>query len=1160
MISILKRALSYLDVVAPSKSLDPQIVYEYSLTMPIETAFENAGLNKNNRHRSIIKQLIKANILNVRDFFSKSDLELLQFDYQSPTKLYHINRIKYSLLKILPILPEEPELQSSTADFDRGHAKVEERHDVIISDPRDVIGIIVPDGQPSKPDDDYYNRGIVKDGLVLYQDYSREELHDVFSPNTPYRAGSGSWGISGIITVPERQGDFIFMVTHGSSQAGHEFNEPVTENGVITWQSKPYQQLRHPQIQQLIKHNELTNSIYLFLRTQTQSKYTYLGTLQYLSHDHDRENPVHIKWQIMNWNIDQNTLTRIGLNLASEKQNNSVISRVKAFDSQLNNPKPVPIPRTFNQLSDKAMDTLEVPHTRLSTIKDALRNIDPHQIDAPLTTMPKELEDMSIRLAFKREGLQKMQPTLDKFLRMGILTVGDFFRKDDLELLKVPYLGITKLSTIKDALRNINPNQIDAPLTTMPKELKDMSIRLAYKRAGLMITPLRLTLDRLIDVGIDSVGDFFGKDDWELLEIPHLGVTKLSAIKDALLSIDANQTDQNTHFAPTSLALIGDEDGDPKDVIEFICKLIAPTKGNTESSYRSTVPETTLSRRVDVFINRFVFEETLEEIGQKYGITRERIRQIALKITKALEKLSTGHQQLLFNRLGWVETSIKDSIQTEDKSTVIYDPLAIHSLEAKLGWPNGSIATWIAISGLTGFSSQNSGNSPGINYKSNYMVNQDNLLNGIGSLRFYDGHLLDTETLGISASKESINAKVEEIIGPAKIMLMNDFFRTLDRIEGNVNSNKNDYMARAKSLEMLGSLNILEASYVDELYSGIWVTSGLNHEIMEICKAVLYSGWSNIEDASSIGKDYAHLKEGVRIELVADWLLNNSTYKPTLHAIQERSKRYTTIFNISTTSKIGLVAAGALGTGLIKTLPSADAFIYNALIELSTTQPIIRIESIQAVVKSYYSNVTIYKNIKENLSLGNIINLNNVSGSKSTKWIHPSHRYNLRINPNLEFDSKVVKAYIAEYKTRPVAQQHGNILKLMREVIEKEPDGLTDLQIVTRVRDNAPNTSINSINWYLKRKIKEFFYIGEDDKYRPVEKSTVEPDSKYKHLTTIGILRRVLSDATYPLTHEEIVERCNKYKNVRPDAILTYLSNNYRQLFIKHKNNTYSLA
>ncbi len=50
--------------------------------------------------------------------------------------------------------------------------------------------------------------------LVRYDNYSRKEIHDIFSPDTTFTPGSGYWGISGIIKVPNMFHDYIFLVTY----------------------------------------------------------------------------------------------------------------------------------------------------------------------------------------------------------------------------------------------------------------------------------------------------------------------------------------------------------------------------------------------------------------------------------------------------------------------------------------------------------------------------------------------------------------------------------------------------------------------------------------------------------------------------------------------------------------------------------------------------------------------------------------------------------------------------------------------------------------------------------------------------------------------------------------------------------------------------------
>ena len=90
-------------------------------------------------------------------------------------------------------------------------------------------------------------------------------------------------------------------MTFGSSQGAHDFDEEISEDGVLTWQSQPKQRFDTPMIQEFIAHNDLTHTIHLFLRTKRNIPYTYFGELGYLDHDPNREAPVYFTWQLMNW-------------------------------------------------------------------------------------------------------------------------------------------------------------------------------------------------------------------------------------------------------------------------------------------------------------------------------------------------------------------------------------------------------------------------------------------------------------------------------------------------------------------------------------------------------------------------------------------------------------------------------------------------------------------------------------------------------------------------------------------------------------------------------------------------------------------------------------------------------------------------------------------
>jgi hypothetical protein len=88
--------------------------------------------------------------------------------------------------------------------------------------------------------------------LIKYKDYSRKEVHDIFAPKANFTLGAGKWGLWGIIDIPDRKKDYIFFVTYGRRQGDHEFDEHITEDGILTWQSQPSQKLENKDINLLI--------------------------------------------------------------------------------------------------------------------------------------------------------------------------------------------------------------------------------------------------------------------------------------------------------------------------------------------------------------------------------------------------------------------------------------------------------------------------------------------------------------------------------------------------------------------------------------------------------------------------------------------------------------------------------------------------------------------------------------------------------------------------------------------------------------------------------------------------------------------------------------------------------------------------------------------
>jgi len=151
--------------------------------------------------------------------------------------------------------------------------------------------------------------------LVKYEDYTREEVHDIFNPHSRFTPNTGTWGLHGIVRIPNRKGDFVFFVTVGKRQGDHVFREYITESGILTWQSQPKQKLTSSVIQELINHNHYINNIYLFFRTSGDMPYTYMGRLAYVAHDVNREKPVYFKWQLLDWKIPDSKVKSMALEL-----------------------------------------------------------------------------------------------------------------------------------------------------------------------------------------------------------------------------------------------------------------------------------------------------------------------------------------------------------------------------------------------------------------------------------------------------------------------------------------------------------------------------------------------------------------------------------------------------------------------------------------------------------------------------------------------------------------------------------------------------------------------------------------------------------------------------------------------------------------------------
>ena len=148
--------------------------------------------------------------------------------------------------------------------------------------------------------------------------YNRRDVHSIFSPETIFTPQAGTWGLQGIVSIPEREGDWVFFVTLGQTQGDHAFDESITTDGVLSWQSQPRQGFENETIKSLIAHDERLNNIHLFLRSEAGTDYGYFGNLGYLTHDTQREKPVHFQWQLMDWPMPDGFITKVGVELLGD--------------------------------------------------------------------------------------------------------------------------------------------------------------------------------------------------------------------------------------------------------------------------------------------------------------------------------------------------------------------------------------------------------------------------------------------------------------------------------------------------------------------------------------------------------------------------------------------------------------------------------------------------------------------------------------------------------------------------------------------------------------------------------------------------------------------------------------------------------------------------
>lgn len=158
------------------------------------------------------------------------------------------------------------------------------------------------------------NSGELLEELQLYKKYTRQKVQQALGPQDEFKTSSGKWSPSGIIRDRPSQGDTVLFVTLGHN-SGNDYDDSVTQDGILKWLSQNRNTPSSPLIQQLVSHDSEKNVVSLFLRTSRSDEYTYMGPLAFLDWNPSSSKPVHITWKIINWPLPMNLPESIGLNL-----------------------------------------------------------------------------------------------------------------------------------------------------------------------------------------------------------------------------------------------------------------------------------------------------------------------------------------------------------------------------------------------------------------------------------------------------------------------------------------------------------------------------------------------------------------------------------------------------------------------------------------------------------------------------------------------------------------------------------------------------------------------------------------------------------------------------------------------------------------------------
>lgn len=276
----------------------------------------------------------------------------------------------------------------------------------------------------------------------------------------------------------------------------------------------------------------------------------------------------------------------------------------------------------------------------------------------------------------------------------GIETVGQFYNIDQKYFLKIRNVGprsINYLLLLRKQLDEANPNlksinSVESAISTVSN--KNNSLTYVFngmhlsgnEKIELLDFPTRIG-NALAYSGIETIKMLLDQSPKELIKLRNIGPRSITIINDIKSKISPREVEQE----------------EEKNIIDREKRNIEQEIPN-EKLIDAFLERCKDKRAIEIMKRRYGLNsgerETLEEIGNSYGITRERIRQIQEKAIKKLRHPMVKEknqiielvEEVLWKNHGIISEEEADQLLSNIFKNIPYDGSSLLDLLADIGW------------------------------------------------------------------------------------------------------------------------------------------------------------------------------------------------------------------------------------------------------------------------------------------------------------------------------------------------------------------------------------------------------------------------------------------------------------------------------------------